>query len=93
LCGKYRKKTQEEGLANIYNIPIPVELDRPISYDIAPSRKVLAIRYNTETKEHSLDALRWGLIPYWAKNPKIPYKTINARVETVDTAPSYREVL
>jgi putative SOS response-associated peptidase YedK len=31
------------------------------------------------------------LIPYRAKDPKIAYKTINARVETVDTAPSYRE--
>jgi putative SOS response-associated peptidase YedK len=38
-----------------------------------------------------LDALRWGLIPYWAKDPKIAYKTINARAETVETAPSYRE--
>jgi hypothetical protein len=32
-----------------------------------------------------------GLIPYWAKDPKVAYKTINARAETVDTAPSYRE--
>jgi len=32
-----------------------------------------------------------GLIPYWAKDPKIAYKTINARVETIDTAPSYRQ--
>jgi putative SOS response-associated peptidase YedK len=31
------------------------------------------------------------LIPYWAKDPKIAYKTINARVETVDTAPSYQQ--
>jgi putative SOS response-associated peptidase YedK len=31
------------------------------------------------------------LIPNWAKDPKIGYKTINARAETVDTAPSYRE--
>jgi putative SOS response-associated peptidase YedK len=31
------------------------------------------------------------LIPYWAKDPKIAYKTINARVESVDTAPSYRQ--
>jgi putative SOS response-associated peptidase YedK len=35
--------------------------------------------------------LQWGLIPYWAKDPKIAYKAINARVETVDTAPSYRQ--
>jgi putative SOS response-associated peptidase YedK len=52
---------------------------------------VLAIRFNPETKQRSLDALRWGLIPYWAKDPKIMNKTINARVETVDTAPSYRQ--
>jgi hypothetical protein len=32
-----------------------------------------------------------GLIPNWAKDPKIAYKTINARAETVDTAPSYRQ--
>jgi putative SOS response-associated peptidase YedK len=38
-----------------------------------------------------LDALRWGLIPYWATDSKIAYKTINVRAETVDTAPSYRE--
>jgi putative SOS response-associated peptidase YedK len=31
-----------------------------------------------------------GFDPYWAKDPKIAYKTINARVETVDSAPSYR---
>ena len=45
---------------------------------------------HTETKQRTLDALRWGLIPSWAKDEKIAYETINARVETVDTAPSYR---
>jgi len=34
--------------------------------------------------------LRWGLILHWAKDPKIAYKTIKARVETVDTASSIR---
>jgi putative SOS response-associated peptidase YedK len=38
----------------------------------------------------SLDALQWGLIPYWTKDPKIAYRTINARAETVDRAPSLR---
>jgi putative SOS response-associated peptidase YedK len=38
-----------------------------------------------------LNALRWGLIPNWAKDPKIAFKTINARAETVDTAPSFRQ--
>src|SRR4029077_18913837 len=37
----------------------------------------------------SLVSLRWGLIPSWAKDEKIGYRTINARMETVQTAPAY----
>jgi putative SOS response-associated peptidase YedK len=34
--------------------------------------------------------VRWGLIPFWAKDPKIGYKMINARSETIDSKPSFR---
>src|SRR6266705_3679768 len=44
-----------------------------------------------KTQQRSLDALQWGLIPYWAKDPKIAYRTANARAETVDKAPSFRQ--
>ncbi len=90
MCGRYRRTSSEEEIARQYNIPIPPELDLPISYNIAPTQNVLAIRFNPESKQRTLDALRWGLIPNWAKDEKIAYKTINARVETIDTAPSYR---
>ena len=72
-------------------IPIPKQPDLPVSYNIAPSQNVLAIRFNPETRERTLDQLRWGLIPHWAKDQKIAYRTINARAETVDKAPSYRQ--
>jgi putative SOS response-associated peptidase YedK len=62
----------------------------PISYNIAPSQKVLTIRFNPETQVRSLDALQWGLTSLWAKDPKIAYRTINARAKTVDKAPSFR---
>ena len=91
MCGRYRRTTKEEELARLYHIPIPKRTDLPISYNIAPSQKVLTIRFNPETQARSLDALQWGLIPYWAKDPKIAYRTINARAETVDKAPSYRQ--
>ena len=65
-------------------IPIPPQRDLPISWNIAPTQDVLAIRLHPETKQRTLDTLRWGLIPNWAKDPKIGYK----RVETVDTAPA-----
>ena len=46
---------------------------------IAPTENVLAIRPNPETGERTLDALRSGLIPNWAKDEKIADKTISAR--------------
>ncbi len=63
MCGRYRRTTKEEELARLYHIPIPKEPDLPISYNIAPSQNVLAIRYNPQTKERSLDPLRWGIDP------------------------------
>ena len=39
----------------------------------------------------SLDALRWGLIPYWSKDPSGGRKPINAKAETLRTLPSFRE--
>jgi putative SOS response-associated peptidase YedK len=90
MCGRYGRTTREEELARIYRIPIPSQPDLPISYNMAPSQEVLAIRFNPETKQRSLDRLRWGLVPYWAKDEKIGFKTINARAETVDTAHSFR---
>jgi putative SOS response-associated peptidase YedK len=91
MCGRYRRTTSEEELARLYHIPIPPQRDLSISWNIAPNQDVLVIRYNPKAKQRSLDSLRWGLIPYWAKDPKIAFKTINARAETVDSAPSYRE--
>jgi putative SOS response-associated peptidase YedK len=91
MCGRYRRTSSEEELCRIYKIPIPPQLDLPVSFNIAPSQKILAIRFNPKTGQRSLDTLQWGLIPYWAKDPKVAYKTINARAETVDSAPSYRQ--
>jgi hypothetical protein len=44
-------KTEEEELARFYHIPIPKQTDLPISYDIAPSQKVLTIRFNPEKED------------------------------------------
>ncbi|HBZ09146.1 MAG TPA: SOS response-associated peptidase [Bacillus bacterium] len=58
------------------------------NYNVAPSQNVLAV-INDGTYNR-LGYLRWGLIPYWANDPKIGYKMINARAETLAEKPSYR---
>jgi putative SOS response-associated peptidase YedK len=60
----------------------------PISYKIAHSQPVLAIRFNPETKQQSLETLQWGLVPYWSKDGKTGF--INARAERIEIAPAFR---
>ena len=61
----------------------------PPRYNGAPSQQLWVIRQNPQTGERSLDLLQWGLIPYWCKDkPKPP---INAKPETVDRLPTFRE--
>jgi hypothetical protein len=70
MPGRYRRKTREE-LARIYQIPIPPQLDLPIFCKIAPTQRVLAIRYNRERQRRSRDATactelqskRWSFRP------------------------------
>jgi putative SOS response-associated peptidase YedK len=35
--------------------------------------------------------MRWGLIPWWAKDEKLKFSTFNAKAETVTTAPAFRD--
>jgi putative SOS response-associated peptidase YedK len=37
--------------------------------------------------------MRWGLIPYWAKDPSIGLRTINAKAERITTEPAFREAI
>jgi SOS response associated peptidase (SRAP) len=63
----------------------------PPRWNAAPSQELLVIRRNHQTGEVSLDPLRWGLIPYWCEDPKGGRKPINAKCETVDRLPMFRD--
>lgn len=64
---------------------LPVEA----RYNIAPTQYIAAIRNDGED-DRELTMLRWGLVPFWAKDPSIGNRMINARAETVAEKPSYR---
>lgn len=61
------------------------------SYNVAPQSVQPIVRRNSETGQKELTIMRWGLIPFFAKDGKIAYSTINARAETVTTSPMFRE--
>jgi putative SOS response-associated peptidase YedK len=58
------------------------------SFNVAPTQSVPVVRLAEGVREGVM--MRWGLIPYFAKGVPPKFSTINARVETVETAPSYR---
>jgi putative SOS response-associated peptidase YedK len=58
-----------------------------ISYNIAPGAAVPVVTMNSPKQ---LRLMKWGLIPSWAKDPKIAYHTINARCEDIEKKPAYK---
>ena len=57
-------------------------------YNIAPTQEILAIR--NDGVGNRAEMMRWGLVPSWAKDPKIGSRMINARAETLSERPSFR---
>jgi putative SOS response-associated peptidase YedK len=58
------------------------------SYNVAPGATMPVVVRNSPNR---VELMKWGLIPFWAKGPKISYKTINARAETVASSAAFRE--
>ena len=87
MCGRYRL-TAVDRIRERLGLDDPdVEL-RP-RYNIAPSQPVAIVRQFDGVKMLSL--ARWGLVPFWAKEPSIGYKMINARSETVMQKPAFKQ--
>jgi len=87
MCGRYalidlQAALREAGL----HVPVGPKSITP-RYNIAPSQLVPTV---LNTARDQLTMARWGLIPHWAKDPKIGYRMINARAETVAEKPAFR---
>ena len=56
----------------------------PPSWNVAPTDPLPVVRYDAKAGERSLDVLRWGLVPYWAKDIKVGFANINAKAEGIE---------
>jgi putative SOS response-associated peptidase YedK len=90
MCGRFLNKLPTAEIARIFGTRNPLPNYRA-RFNIAPTDPVLTVRVNPETKERSLDALHWGLVPHWAKDLKMRSRMINARAEGVAILPAFRD--
>lgn len=89
MCGRYQSSKPPEMIQRWFGTSGALPNFEP-RWNVAPTTTRPVVRWNPETKERSLDLLRWGLVPHWAKDLKIGNSLINARAETVTTKPSFR---
>ena len=90
MCGRYTHRHTWPEIVALYRLTQPAVAPNDFGprYNIAPTQRALVVRERDGKREAAM--LRWGLIPFWAKDAKFAYKTINARGQAVATAPSFR---
>jgi len=91
MCGRFAQTTKPKNIAEKLQIQLKVGLEEfQPRYNVAPSSMVPCVRVPYGETKPVLENLKWGLIPSWAKEPKIGFKLANARAETVAELPSFR---
>jgi putative SOS response-associated peptidase YedK len=88
MCGRYTITISEDELIARYMIEEPTNRYHQSRFNVAPTQRVPVILNDEGVLK--LDAFRWGLVPFWAKDLKIGYTMINARADTVTTKPAFK---
>jgi len=92
MCGRYRLSRRKQILEEHFDT-VSGEEDWTPRYNIAPTQPVPIIRQHPKEPRRELSLVRWGLIPWWAKDASGSAKMINARSETAATQPAFRDAL
>jgi putative SOS response-associated peptidase YedK len=87
MCGRFTLTVDPADLQDLFGLSEPAPAALKPRYNIAPTQPVAVIP-NQEPRK--LELFQWGLIPAWAKDPKIGNSLINARAETVAEKPAFR---
>jgi putative SOS response-associated peptidase YedK len=96
VCGRYTLKARRSDeiqarLTESLGVETPAS-DRGFErFNIAPTQEVLAVVHDRDGRR--IEELRWGLVPHWAKQLKTRFSMINARAETLERKPAYRQLV
>lgn len=93
MCGRFARKSTQQVLADWFGVELE---DMPWfapTYNAAPQSAQPVVRLNRDSGGREVAVLRWGLVPFWARDAKLGYSTFNARAEEVAAKPAFREAL
>ena len=97
MCGRYGRRGDKQRIAEwmqTHNTDVFDDSDETSlapSFNVAPQSFQPVVRLNGETGDRELTVMRWGLVPFWSKDAKASFSTINAKSETVATSSAFRE--
>ncbi|MEH6988442.1 SOS response-associated peptidase [Cytobacillus firmus] len=86
MCGRFSLEEDINKLQQYFNFEVAEEITP--RFNIAPSQRILTIISNGQNRRAG--TMKWGLVPFWAKEEKIGYKMINARSESIEEKPSFK---
>jgi putative SOS response-associated peptidase YedK len=90
MCGRFTLTADPGDVARRFGAPPAQGGGTTPRYNIAPTQTVITV---TGDGTRQLEQMRWGLVPRWAKDPKMGSRMINARAETLAEKPAFRDAL
>jgi len=92
MCGRFAAQLPPEFIRRLFATSGALPNIAP-NWNVAPTQPAMVVRRHPDTGERHLDLLRWGLVPHFTKALKTAPRPINARAETVLTAPMFRAAM
>src|SRR5262245_47770339 len=93
MCGRVRLSSDVSEIKLVFSIPPHRPTPNfPPTWNAAPTDLLPVVRFDPKAKEPSLDLMRWGLVPHWAKDLSVGFANINAKGEGIEGKPAFREV-
>lgn len=89
MCGRFTITIDLATLVRVFRIEILKVPEHQPRFNVAPSQLIPVL--TSENGKRVAQQMRWGLIPSWTKDPSVGSKMINARAETLDEKPAYRD--
>src|SRR3954447_5652430 len=88
MCGRFVSASPPDQIARYFDAVDDTGGEHEPNYNVAPTTDVFAVLVDGGVRK--LEGLHWGLVPFWAKDPSVGNRMINARTESLATSSAYQ---